>query len=203
MAYPCPRCGDRYTQRLPLVHASGVWQGSWRNGLRGGTRTSQNALSVMAAPPRRKPTVLLAGALLFFTAALLVLLTFYVAPQKLQAASNSVLAGSIAPSPTLPHRNRRHRHPHADPPAAIPQAPASNAASSRQIELHWQAIVTAALLPGVIVCVMLAVLMSRIRYNFREWPAAIQHWQSCFLCRGCGCIFLPNALANPDHSGGW
>ena len=201
MAFPCPRCGDRYTQRLPLVHASGVWQGTWSNGLRGGTRTSQNALSMLASPPKRKPVILLASAVLFMALYLAVTLAAFVAPHRLHAAAISALASSAQPARTpaavLPHHGRHHAH--TPPLAPIPQFTAS-AVTNRQAHApewatDWKSAAAFEVVPLALLSMMLALLTSRLRYNHRKWPEALRHWQACFLCRGCGCIFLPEAVA--------
>ena len=174
MAFPCPRCGDRYTQSLPMVYGSGTHVRNWRSrsGYRGST-FSQSIVGSMAAPPLKRSVF----KPLFW---LLILWIFLGGPISLtvhrlltdtpQAGSAPVVTGSLHPS-------RRGRTQH------------SPVFTRKQSE---QQVLVVAAVGAALTFLMLWRLVTALKFNRRDFPKLLIYWQSGFMCRGCGAIFHPH-----------
>ncbi len=177
MAFPCPRCGDRYTQSLPMAYGSGTYVRNWRSrsGYRGST-VSQSLVGSLASPPIKrslwKPLVCVFLAALWFTPAFVV-------------AWEQWVIGT-APHATAPILNGTQGH-HAKP---IPVRPVPTTAD------HVESLLIILALGVTLESLIVWWLVRNIRFNRLAYPGLLRSWQLSFMCRQCGTVFYPPDAAN-------
>ncbi len=182
MAYPCPRCGDRYTQSLPMVYGTGTHVRNWRSrsGYSGST-VSQSIVGSLATPPLKRSVL---KPLLW----LLVLWVFVGGPitfaaQRLVSGTSLSVPAPIVNGP-LYHPSHRGR---------LPRTTGISREQSEQLTLIAATVGTA------ISALLIWRAAAALKFNRLNFPRLLQSWQSAFLCRGCGMIFhlqQPHELAN-------
>jgi hypothetical protein len=191
MAYPCPRCTDRYTQSLPMVFQSGIRQ--WSNYRSSGT--SQSNLSRLVAPPRQQRTAFrwIALAFLLLVSVLSIRsITSGMFPGWFAAEEVHHQAPVIDGPAYLRQKMLRQRMRHDIPKPPAPSAQA-HTPSSAPIPTENLIIGTALffVLESTGVVVIIRSLRRAQKYNREVWPQRMAYWQASFLCRGCGLIFRP------------
>lgn len=177
MAYPCPQCGDRYTQSLPMVYGTGTSVRDWRSRSGyGGQTTSQTLVAGMATPPVKRSWM-------WPLVWVLMLLSVFVALQEGVRAQQEV--ATQVQVPTMSRRAPVQRR------NGVMRAPvvghASALTSAQWEQVGWVMDVT--LWVGVLAGT--AVLLRAVWFNRRVYPEDLAAWSSSFLCRGCGTVFRP------------
>ncbi len=207
MAFACPRCGDRYTQRLAMVHASGLSSSDWKTHRRSGRhsigkRTYQTTLSRLTSPPAKRPYAgLLIVSLLMLGLALIsfrsdALLTF---PKGQILSTPSHTASSV--------KVYRHGHYSRSVQSGSVSSPlALNAPSLSRSQLGNRPS-DRSILAGILFLLggstFGALVYRRYRFNHDCWPEQIQEWNDAFMCRACGATFQPHnreAFALDDNA---
>jgi hypothetical protein len=195
MSYPCPRCHDRYTRSLPMVHQSGI--STWTS-QRGLARGSQTVLSRMTSPPGPRDT--LGASLLLILTMLPIAIGLLVAGV---AISNTSVSQRLHPAPIIDGPNVRshpltrgaaRRIPHVAPTQPVTPNTAPVHVSVLPVRdtpmvyvfgaffiLGWAALVAAAIRS----------IRRANKYNRTVWQREMQQWRSSFLCRACGYVFIP------------
>lgn len=175
MAFACPRCGDRYTQSLPMVYGTGTSHRNWtsRSGYRGST-VSQSLVSALANPPRKrsimKPLLWLVVVWFFFGGAIAS------TTRGMMSDSDQLHRASIIN--TRIHRSLRNR-----PPSTHRALLTED--QSREIVLIIAAI-------GATLSVLLIWrTATAIRFNLGSYSQLLKQWQSAFMCKACGAVFYP------------
>lgn len=133
MAYPCPQCGDRSTQRISLMYDSSTRR--WRDHA-GRAHASQTDLASKYAPPQPRGYLGRVLAVIFLSTL---------------GASVGRAVGFSVHMPLL------------------------------GVALGWTVVGASAywLIGGA------------RSYNAKVWLPAMRHWESLFICRGCGYTFVP------------
>ena len=174
MAYPCPRCGDRYTQSLPMVYGTGTHVRNWRSrsGYSGSTVT-QSIVGSLATPPLKRSVL----KPLFW---LFVLWVFLGGP--ITFAAHRLVTGTSLSGPApivngpLYHSSHRSR---------VPRTPVvTREQSERQILI-------AAAVGATVSALLVWRAAAALKFNRLNFPRLLHNWQSGFMCRGCGAIFYP------------
>ena len=172
MAFPCPRCGDRYTQSLPMVYSTGTSVRKWRSrsGYSGNT-VSQNIIGSLASLPEKKPVFKLC----FW---LLIVLFFFSWPFASQVDRFSINNLPNRPAPIVdglkaPHHRRR----------AVMTQPAM------PMEQNNQLLAIPAIIGAGISILLIWRLVRAVRFNRSVYPIQLREWQLSFMCRGCGALF--------------
>lgn len=178
MAFPCPRCGDRYTQSLPMAYGSGTYVRNWRSrsGYKG-TTVSQSIIGSLASPPAKrsvwKPVL---GMILV---ALLLAPTIEMAWYKwIAGEQRRSTAAPIIDGPSV-----RHRHHSTAAVSAINPAPIKDPSWTGLLYVLGFCL----LLEGV----LLWRLVRSARFNWNVHPQLMRNWQLSFLCKQCGAVFYP------------
>ena len=180
MAYPCPRCGDRYTQSLPMVYGTGTHVRNWRSRSGyGGSTVSQSIVGSLATPPLKRSVL----KPLFW---LLLLWVFFGGP--ITFAANRLVIGTplSGPAPIVngPLYYSSHK-------GRMPQTPGITR------EQKEQQILQAAAVGATLSTLLVWRAAAALKFNQLDFPRLLQSWQSGLMCRGCGVIFHPlqsNAL---------
>jgi hypothetical protein len=181
MAFPCPRCGDRYTQSLPMTFEAGVVSNTrgWRSN-RGacGTPISEGQIASRAKPPARrsaaKPVLLLVAVWLFLGFPIVSVLT-----TALRSAASPARPAATG-SASLNRGNQT-------PSSADSLPPAQPISLARTL---------VSFAPPVLVLVGLSTYLVWLaldarRFNRTAYPRLLADWQSSFLCNVCGAVFRP------------
>lgn len=170
MAFPCPRCGDRYTQSLPMVWGSGLHVRRWSSGLWGGHSESQSLVGAQAAPPTKRSVLWPLVFLLLVAGGLVVSL------RTMPAADSSA---PVSVRHVGQRAGRRARQPIA---AATPRTVWTEQTRMEASERVFVSFAVLALLPALL-------LLRALRWNLLGYPRALREWRLLFLCRGCGQVF--------------
>ncbi len=172
MGCPCARCGDRYTQSLPMVYGTGTSIRDWRSPSgRSGSSISQSIVSRLAAPPIKRSVLkpllwlLLVGCL--FGSALSLQFERLSTPGK---ARNS--------APIVERSRVQHRHP----------GPAADQFSHQEKQNGQGLWVIAAPVIAVIALLMWLIIRA-VRFNRFVYPQQVERWRLSSMCRSCGAIF--------------
>lgn len=182
MAFPCPRCGDRYTQSLPMAYGSGTYVRNWRSrsGYHGST-LSQSLIGNLASPPNKrklwKPLLCLLFVTLWFTP--FVMFTW----EQMVGSRPSHVPMSIG--------DGRREHRGQQPPARQMPSVAENV-ESVLIVLAFGATLEA---------LTLWWMARTLRFNRRVYPGLLRDWQIRFMCRQCGTTFYPPDISAPMVTG--
>lgn len=183
MAFPCPRCGDRFTQSLPMAYASGTYIRNWRSrsGYHG-TTVSQSIVGGLASPsvkrPLWKPLLGLIFVGLFLAPGFTTAWNLWIEPPQQRSAPVPIIDGPRA-------RHRPHR-------AMTVQAPFSPV---KTIVADGEALLCVLGFGVAIAGLLLWWLARSIRFNRQVYPQLMRNWQLSFMCRQCGAVFYP-----PDAS---
>ena len=174
MAYPCPRCGDRYTQSLPMVYGTGTHVRNWRSrsGYSGST-VSQSIVGSLATPPLKRSVL----KPLFW---LFVLWAFLGGPVTF--AAHRLVTGTSLPSPAPIVNGPLYRSSHKGRMSRTPGV------TREQSE---QQILIAAAVGATVSALLVWRAAAALKFNRLDFPRLLQSWQSGFMCRGCGAIFHP------------
>jgi hypothetical protein len=164
---PCPQCGDRYTQSLPLAFEAGPGgkTRTWRSN-RGscGTPVSEAQIASRAKPPARrsvvKPALLLVAVCLFLGVPIVSVMT-----TALRAALS---------------------HTQTAPPDGLP--PAQPASLARTLVSFAAPVLV---LFGVSGYLGWRVIDAR-RFNRTAYPRLLADWQASSICKVCGTVFRPS-----------
>jgi len=171
MAFPCPQCGDRNTQSLPMAYGGGTYVGQWRSrsGYRG-TTISQNFIGSLASPPIRrqlwKPLLCLMLVTLWFTPFLMI--------------NYEWMFGNVAQTPSRVVNSSRED---TERQAAILRRP--------PLAERVQTLLAVLALGASLEAPVVWWLIRTIRFNREVYPGLLHHWQIGFLCRRCGVVFYP------------
>jgi len=191
MSFPCPRCSDRYTRSLPMVHQSGISTWTSQRGLASG---SQTVLSSMASPPGRRETLgasLLLCLTMFPIAALLLMVGLKLSISQHRPAT--IIDGPHVRSHPLTRGGAR-RIPHVAPTQPLNPNTPPVAVSVWSVRDTLLVCLFSALLIlgwGALVVAAIRSIRRTNEYNRTIWPQELQRWRSSFLCRACGFVFIP------------
>lgn len=172
MGRPCARCGDRYTQSLPMVYGTGTSVRDWKSPSgRSGSSTSQSIVSRLAAPPIRKSVLkrllwlLLVGCI--FGSAL---------SWQFERLSGPNMAHNSAP--IVEGSKDRHRH-------------KGSAADqfSRQEKQNDQGLWVIAASAIAVIALLMWLIIRAVRFNRFVYPQQVERWRLFSMCRSCGAIF--------------
>jgi len=169
MAFPCPRCGARDIQSLPMAYGGGTYVGRWRSrsGYHG-TTVSQSFIGSLANPPAKrqlwKPLFCLAVVTLWFLPFLTI--------------NYEWLFGRSVQTPSRMVNSSRE---YLGRQTAITQRPPV----AERVETLLAVLVLGAILEALMVWWLLRTL----RFNRDVYPGLLHHWQLGFLCRRCGWVY--------------
>ena len=172
MGRPCPRCGDRYTQSLPMVYGTGTSIRDWRSPSgRSGSSISQSIVSSLAAPPNKRSVL---KPLLW----LLLVGSIFGSALSWQFKWLSVPSKAYSPAPIVEGSNNQRRHKR----LAANQISHQEKPSDQGL---W--IITAS---AIAVSALLTWLIIRaVRFNRFVYPQQVERWRLSSMCRSCGAIF--------------
>lgn len=176
MAFPCPRCGGRDIQSLPMAYGGGTYVGRWRSrsGYRG-TTVAQSFIGSLASPPVKrqlwKPLLCLAVVTLWFLPFLTINYE-WLFDRTVQTPSHMVNS-----SREYPGRQ-----------TAITQRP--------PLAERVEALLAVLVLGAILGALMVWWLIQTLRFNRDIYPDLLHYWQLGFLCRRCGLKYYP--LADGD-----
>jgi len=179
MAFPCPRCGDQYTQSLPIAFEAGVGRNtrSWRSN-RGscGTLVSESQIASRVKPlaPRSvvKPVLMLVVVWLFLAFPIVSVFT-----TALRSAISAVRpAATVGATPNGGADSLPDSLPPAQPISLartlVSFAPPVLVLFGLSAYLVWRAI-------------------DARRFNRTAYPRLLADWQSSLICKVCGAVFRP------------
>jgi|GEM_PF-6777691 len=183
MAFPCPRCGDRYTQSLPMAYGSGTYVRNWRSRSGySGTTVSQSIIGNLASPPVKRSEWKPALALLFVC---------LMSAPTVAAAWSQWIAGPeqrTTPAPIVDGPKVRHRH--------ARQLMTLQPRSAVVAADHGETLLTMLGIGLALGGLMFWWLTRSIRYNRTVYPQLYRNWQISFMCKQCGAVFYPPDAAN-------
>ena len=177
MAFPCPRCGDRYTQSLPMAYGSGTYVRNWRSrsGYRG-TTTSQSLIGNLANPPSKRK--------LWKPLLCLLLVTLWFAPFYVFAWEQMVGSGPSHVPTSIGDSRREHR------------GQQTQARQMPSVAENVQSVLIVLAFGATLEALTLWWMVRTIRFNRQIYPELLRDWQLRFMCRQCGTVFYPpDALA--------
>jgi hypothetical protein len=194
MAFPCPRCGDQYTQSLPMAFEAGVGSNprGWRSN-RGscGMPISEGQIASRAKPPVRRSVaqsvLMLVVVWLFLGFPIVSVLT-----TALRSAASPMRPAVTGGAPP----NRGNQTPSADsPPDSLP--PAQPISLARTLVSFAPPVLV---LLGLSAYLVWRAIHAR-RFNRTAYPRLLADWQSSLICKVCGAVFRsPEAEADvPRH----
>ena len=173
MAFPCPRCGDRYTQSLPMVYGTGTHVRNWRSrsGYRGST-VSQSLVGGLATPPLKRSV--LKPAFWPFVVWLFLGGPITFAVHRLTLNPPQAGAAPIVNGPHYALRKGRTK-----PVPGIPR------------DQNEEQVLIAAAIGATGSALLIWHALAALKFNRLEFPRLLHKWESAFMCRGCGAIFHP------------
>ena len=182
MAYPCPRCGDRYTQSLLMVYGTGTHVRNWRSrsGYSGST-VSQSIVGTLATPPLKRSVLKPLFWLLVLWVFLGSPITFAVNKLIINTPQSTLAPIVDGPNHSL-HKGRTKRAP-----------------GTTREESERQVLIAAAVL-AALSAVLVWRSVAALKFNRSDFPRQLRNWQSGFMCRGCGAIFHPQEPFALRHS---
>lgn len=168
MGFPCPRCGDRYTQSLPMVYGTGTTIRNWRSrsGYSGST-TSQSIVGSLANPPVKRSIV---RPLLW----LLLVWFFFGWAFALQFERLSINNPGRGPAPIVdgPKAQRHRRSAPVNPSPVLPK---------EQKEHSDEGLLAITLMGAGLSALFLSRFVRALRFNRSAYPQLFQSWQLSFL----------------------
>jgi len=176
MAFPCPRCGDRYTQSLPMAYGSGTYVRNWRSrsGYRG-TTTSQSLIGNLASPPNKRK--------LWKPLLCLLLVTLWFTPFVM--FTGQMVTGRPSHVPTSIGDSRREQ-----------RGQQTQARQMPSVAENVQSVLIVLAFGATLEALTLWWMVRTIRFNRQIYPGLLRDWQLRFMCRQCGTVFYPpDALA--------
>jgi hypothetical protein len=196
MSFPCPQCHDRYTRSLPMVHQSGISTWTSQRGVASG---SQTVLSRMTSPPGPRNTLgatLVLCLTMFPIAGLLLVAGVAISnasvSQQVHPAAPSIDGSTVRSHPLT--RGGARRIPHVAPTQPVNPNTSPVAVSVLPVRDTPAVYLFGAFLIigwGTLLAAAIRSIRRANKHNRTVWQQEMQQWRSSFLCRACGCVFIP------------
>jgi hypothetical protein len=168
MAFPCPRCGDQYTQSLPTAFEAGRGRNTrgWRSN-RGscGTPISESQIASRVKPPARRSVAKLV---------LMLVVVWLFLGFPIVSVFTTALRSAVSHTQAAP--------------ASADSLPAAQPISLARTLVSFT--------PPVLVLLGLSAFLGwqaiqARRFNRTAYPKLLADWQSSLICKVCGAVFRP------------